>query len=153
VIGAPEDEELRKRSSFISRQPSGERPFDAARDQSINATNDMHLMKRGLVQTDKWFLSMMSMPEGLPFDKDISFTDKNTGDHLPTIDKYSHGFEDNLGLGQTIYIMDTFWRGKGQTVRLFRILPFYPIQNADKGLAGHCERQPQGAPSSGWVVG
>ncbi|KAI9152186.1 oviduct-specific glycoprotein [Paramyrothecium foliicola] len=108
-VREPSESPSRRQASVSERAPR-----DRLVPATVNSTNSGHLTRRDEKQTDKWFLSMMSLPEGLPFDKDFKFVNDAEDDHLPVLGRYSHGFDDSAGSGQTIYMMDTAWRGKDQ---------------------------------------
>ena len=90
-----------------------------AGESSANVTSTGHLLRRDQEssKTDKWYLSMISMPRGYPFDTDFEFEDFNYAAHLPSVEQYSHTSHPSNGNGQTVYVVNQGWLGADQNVR------------------------------------
>jgi hypothetical protein len=102
------------------KEPSENNANVALADESFaNVTSTGHLSQRDQEssKTDKWYLSMISMPRGYPFDADFEFEDFNYAPHLPSVGQYSHTSHPSNGNGQTVYVVNQGWLGAGQTVR------------------------------------
>ncbi|KAI9166458.1 Glucan 1,3-beta-glucosidase [Paramyrothecium foliicola] len=84
-------------------------------EASKNITESELLQKRALMltSTDKWYLSMVSMPSGYEFDEIFEFEDTRFNPHLPFNNppSYSHAYESSNGAGERVYVVGGDWRG------------------------------------------
>ena len=84
-------------------------PLEATPGNETDTELVHHLMKRDFKTevTSNWALSQISFPKFLPWDQRMELEDGD--EHNPANGKYAYFYDDTMGQGQKLYMIEAGW--------------------------------------------